>query len=374
MRVFVHLAYGMDAAKWQARWRSGSLIGVNEHTPYGYHHAERSGVHLRYSEDIVESAVAKVARLGVRGVLGFDLIHALRNRREMMESDVIWTHTESQHLAVLALRAFRSLRKLRSPPLIAQSVWLFDGWPRIPTPRSQLNRALMNRAEVLTVLSDVNAALARKLFPSSRVEVVRFGIKSDPLHPVRREREPGPLRVAALGNDRHRDWRTLVLAAVRDARFEVVIASQTAPALWGHLASNVTVARLRGQDDLERLFDWADVVVVPLKKNLHASGITVVLEAVVRGLPVICTNVGGIDGYFSSEHIEFAKPGSVSDMRAAIARLASDLDRARDKAVRAQQWLQAKGLTSVGYAQRHAELSRELLTATASNHKERGQS
>jgi len=36
---------------------------------------------------------------------------------------------------------------------------------------------------------------------------------------------------------------------------------------------------------------------VPLLPNLHASGITVIQEAVLAGVPVVATDTGGLDGH-----------------------------------------------------------------------------
>ncbi len=57
------------------------------------------------------------------------------------------------------------------------------------------------------------------------------------------------------------------------------------------------------------MFDWADLVVVPLKPNLHASGITVIEEAVILGLPVICSHAGGLEAYFSAEEVFYVEGG-----------------------------------------------------------------
>ncbi len=43
INVYVHLAYGFDAQKWQQDWKSGTKIGLNEEFPYGYHHAAAFG-------------------------------------------------------------------------------------------------------------------------------------------------------------------------------------------------------------------------------------------------------------------------------------------------------------------------------------------
>jgi hypothetical protein len=196
-------------------------------------------------------------------------------------------HTESQHLSVLLLRRLRRRATARPPAVIAQSVWIFDRWPaRGISPRHRLWHWLMRDADMLTVLSPRNAEVARGIFPSTPVRFVKFGIRSDDLSEPRLPQSgAGPLRVLSLGNDKHRDWRTLVRATARDRRFDVRIVSHTASSLWSRAGKNIHVLRVKSNAELEELFRWADVIVVPLMPNLHASGITAIEEGVIRGVP-----------------------------------------------------------------------------------------
>jgi len=99
MRVFVHLARGFGAAQWQAKWERGEIIGLNERLPYGFFLAQEDGCAVEYSEDRQEGALRAVLRLGVRLLLGFDLVHAWHNRRGIYSAEIVWTGTESQHLS-----------------------------------------------------------------------------------------------------------------------------------------------------------------------------------------------------------------------------------------------------------------------------------
>ena len=100
-------------------------------------------------------------RRGLRKLLGFDAIHALRNARRMRECDIVWTHTECQTLSVLALRKWHGA----GPRVIGQSIWLFDDWPRLPAPLRSLHRWLLRDADVLTVHSPANLEVVRRLLP-----------------------------------------------------------------------------------------------------------------------------------------------------------------------------------------------------------------
>src|SRR5271156_746920 len=125
--VFVFLGYGFGADSWRRRYAQGLIPGLNEELPYGYFRAGGDGWSIEYSQDMEENALRKLWRRALARLLGFDLIHAWRNRKYLFSADIVWTHTEREHLAVLFLH--RCAKARRSPRLIAQCIWLFDRWP-----------------------------------------------------------------------------------------------------------------------------------------------------------------------------------------------------------------------------------------------------
>ena len=361
IRVVVHLAHGFGAQRWEQRLRSGEVVGLTDRLPYGYFWAREDGCAVIYSEDKDETPPKRLLRMGVRWILGFDFIHAWRNRHGIFNADVVWTHTESQHLAILLL--LLTDPKRRRPKVIAQSVWLFDRWPRFSPLRRLFYTWLLSRADVLTVHSPDNLQRARELFPRNRSELVLFGIRTDAMRTLHRRPGQCPIHVLSLGNDEDRDWDTAI-AAIRGwqgCELKIVSPRVSEHQLKG--VANVTKAAPRSMPDLEALYDWADIVVLPIKPNLHASGITVILEATAFGLPVICTDTGGLRAYFPDDEVRWVPPRDAAALRRAIADLAAD-DESRWRLVeRARARVDSHNLSSRSFARRHAELSRELLCA-----------
>jgi glycosyltransferase involved in cell wall biosynthesis len=342
------------------------LPGICDRLPYGYFHAANEHWKITYSEDRDEPALLRLLRAGCRKLLGFDLIHAWYNREQLSDSDVVWTHTEREYLAALCLWRLRPAKK--RPKLIAQSVWLFDRWTDFSPIRRWFYGRLMRGADMLTGLSPDNVREAQRLFPEKRCELVRFGIDSDSLRAVGRRQFHRPIRILSLGSDMHRDWDTLI-EAVRDcSEREVRIATRTMRKnrSWPR---NVAIVRPNTAQEVRDLYDWADLVVLALKTNLHASGITVITEAVLFGLPVICTDTGGLRAYFSDKEIGYVAPRDPQAIRVKIEELAADDDLRFELAVRAQQRILRDELTSYAYAIRHRKLSESLLhlSAEASN-------
>lgn len=159
----------------------------------------------------------------------------------------------------------------------------------------------------------------------------------------------------------HRDWDTLIEAVRGWDEGVVQIASKTIRPSRS-LPANVEVMRPGTAQAVTDLYDWADLVVVTLKPNLHASGITVVAEAVLFGLPVICTDTGGLRAYFGDREVSYVGPQDARALRLKIEELAADEDLRFALAEGAQRKISRDELTSYGYAIRHRELSESLLS------------
>ncbi|HEX4284352.1 MAG TPA: glycosyltransferase family 4 protein [Terracidiphilus sp.] len=360
LRVFVHLARGFGRAAWKERWDRGQIVGINHDDPYGYRQAEQMGCSVQQSEDPPEGRLMRLFRLATRALLGFDFWHAWSNREGIFNADVVWTHTESQCLAVLLLARFRR-SDARRPAIIAQTVWVMDSWESYGAPRRWFYRSLLRQADMLTFLSPSAAAKAQSLFPHQHVEFIKYGIRADQSLAIIDREKHAPIRILSMGTDRHRDWPTLIAAIRNDARYQAraVTGAKIDALLAG--ASNITKERAKSNTELMALLSWADVIVVPLVENLHASGITVLEEAVLCGIPVIVTDVGGLRSYFDSQEVTYVRANDPQGLRAAIDALMADDETRRKKAACALARMKQGDLNSRSFVARHVELSQQLL-------------
>ncbi|MDR3494227.1 MAG: glycosyltransferase [Ancalomicrobiaceae bacterium] len=355
--VFVHLAQNKDAETWRLARERGQLVGINDPTPYGYGRAEAMGCTVAFSRSHREGVFGKIARLGLRALLGFDLVHALRQKHALIHADMVWTHTESQFLAVAAMLLLTGA----NTRLLGQSVWLMDRWPRLGFLYRAFYRRLIDRVDILTFHSPQNLAVARELFPHKAVYLVPYGIPSERrLEP--RPRPPDPIRVVALGNDRDRDWPTLIAAVGSSPHISLLILSGTVPAGLARGHGNVQIRNARTNAELIDSFDAATLVCVPLKPNLHASGITAIEEAVLAGVPVVTTNTGGLTAYFDPDEVLFAPPGDAAALRELLLAAAQDPEGSCARARRAQARMADGSLGAEAYIRKHVELTREALS------------
>ncbi|WP_321782771.1 glycosyltransferase [Paraburkholderia sp. J94] len=352
-QVHVHLFYGADPR----RYRKGENIGCL----YGYHHAESAEFALNYAEDAREGTPVRFARRALKAALGFDLVHAWRNRRAILDSDVIWTHTEQEHLAVAAVLLMHAKKGGARPLLLAQSVWLLDRWPGYGALRRAAYKRLLKRADLLTTLASENAALCGDFFGRNARHVL-YGLNTQdfPLCPPSHWKPNTPVRIAGIGNDRDRDWTTLAAALGNDARYQVRIATRRRiPAEVR--APNVEIVSVSGLQQQHALYDWADIIVVPLRPNTHASGITVMLEAAALGKPMIVTKVGALEDYFDENAAYYVEPFNTQQLRDAVNALVDDPARALAQAREACEQLQTRDLTTENFARQHAQLTRDML-------------
>jgi glycosyltransferase involved in cell wall biosynthesis len=363
VRVFVHLARDHDARQWERRWREGKIVGINDRLPYGYFRAAEHGCAIAHSQDKTRNKFERFLGSLASSVVGVDIAHAFRNRNGIYAADVVWTHTELQSLAVLLL--FEILFWKPRPRLIAQSVWLMDRWPGLGRIKRAVVSRLLAKADVLTFLSPANRNAAEEIFPKIRCEFVPFGINTDDIPPLKRERAHRPIRILSVGNDPDRDWHTLIAAVRTMPNFALKIASKKVKPADVAGAPNIEVLTISSNEQLLAAFGWADILAVTLIPNLHASGITVIEEAAIRGLPIVATDTGGLRAYFPAEEIFYIPGGDPLVLRKAILTLAADDALRWTLAKRAQERMKSGSLSSRAYAKRHAELSREVLAAEA---------
>lgn len=350
----------LDVDDWRKRWRAGA---VPDETPYGYHHAEAEGFSLTWGEKLVPASglVSILFRLG-RRLLGFDVEHAWRNRKGLFgpQTDLIWTHTEREFLPVVW---WSMVLRRPCPPMIAQIVWLADEWHRLSAFKRWLWRSMLERVDVVTCHSPENFRFLKSDLGLGRVKLVEFGIAPDLCVPAPCvQAESGvtrPIRVLTMGNDRHRDWPTLAKAVGGQDGLEVFVASATYP---DHLLAPNMVRQVCDFAGVRARLQWCDVVVVPVVSNLHASGLTVVMEAVASGKPVVMTDTGGLRHYFGADAVWMAPVGDAEALRAQIIRAAKETEQTLALRQKAYERFRAMDLDTRGYAHRHVVISRELLT------------
>jgi glycosyltransferase involved in cell wall biosynthesis len=176
-------------------------------------------------------------------------------------------------------------------------VWLTDSVARRGEAPFQGMRRALRRLDGRWVLSDAQVAPLEAFLGAGAppVHYVRFGVDHEFFRHA-----PAPARplVVSVGGDRDRDPETLLkaLAIVRAARPDVEIVVQSTTDL--DPPEGVTVVPYLTHAELRDLYARASVVAIATRPNLHVSGMTVGLEAMSTGRPLVITRTPGMDDYF----------------------------------------------------------------------------
>lgn len=204
--------------------------------------------------------------------------------------------------------------------------------------------------DVRTWLANLNVAEAARIGLND-VVCVEFGISTESfaITPPRL-RTDGP--IAAIGGDKHCDWDTVAIAARAFPQCTFRVATiRSVPQLDG--LTNTEIGRCNTIAEMNALYDGAHMVIIGLKPNTHASGLTVMLEAVARGVPVVCADEGGLGDYFGDDAVFFFGPDrAFQTVEQAIAGVRADPADALARAQRAQARFVAQGYDSVSWVGR----------------------
>jgi glycosyltransferase involved in cell wall biosynthesis len=321
MHVHVELPEELDVEEYRLRNARGE---VPDHTPYGLHHLGNEGdvvTFRRPTRGLTRWAAGKV-----RNQLdGYEAVTALTGARQRRRADAIFCIDERTGLPA-ALTARR--------PVVTGVAWL-ERPEILSRPHRRSAEAALRRASGLFTQSPAMVPILREHWDvePERVHAVRLGIDTEfyPEQPWE-GRDPGGATVTSVGDDRGRDHATLVSAVTR-------VREQGLPA-WLELATTRRVdlppeagvlhAR-RMNAAMRGLYQRSSLVAIALRPNPQGSGLTVALEALASGRPVVATDNPGMDDYVDHGRTGLlVPPGDPEAMATAIGELLADPERAAE--------------------------------------------
>lgn len=211
-------------------------------------------------------------------------------------------------------------------PVVSGVIWstAHDSSSRV---RALLKYAFGRRRNTLFTLSREQVRTLREM-TSAVIEYVPFGIDAN-FWAADREPDPSGRLVASAGNDRHRDYATLVQGVLGDSSNRLVIGtSAVLPSVRGLTTASLSHRELRG------LYVDANVVAVSTKCNDHCSGVTAILEGMSCARPVVATMTPGMDDYIEHDVTGLlVPPNDPTALSAAVRSLLDDPDRARSMGI-----------------------------------------
>jgi hypothetical protein len=313
-------------------WISRSAKGeVPSHWPYGLHELSA------WDASVSAHSVAQPGNISK--VLGRVVPASVRSRAA--------TGKEGRHIGITwdenAARRMLMLKPHRE--MFTGVIWLTDMLASAPSSYEGLVRTL-RKMDGLWVLNRPQVDALRDLFGADGppVSFVPFGIDATFFAP---QKYPDKPMVLSVGSDRHRDPETLfaALRLVHARRPDAELLVQTRSEL--PVPQGVTKIPSVPHSELRRLYARSSVVAVATTPNLHASGMTVMLEAMATARPVVITRTVGMEDYLSEgETGLFSRPEDPEQMSERILKLLNDPTRADQMGQRGRKVLEAKFTTT----------------------------
>jgi len=303
--------------------RRARLATVGE-TPteffYGYPQLKAKGLDVRFIEDqdvglgpplpLVARFVDKVTRAFGGMPVGMTMSLAMAGGGRRLEQAGIVVATTNNIGLSLALG--KAVGLVRVPVLLLAMGLLVKrpGWVQ-----EAIYGVLMRRLHVACISKAEQAFLSR-CFPERPVQYLPFGVDAGFWCPGLPSRNNGGY-VLAIGNDLHRDWKTLVAAWSGDLpRLKIVTSLAVPPA-----PANVEVIRgdwrsqLVSDADIRDLYRGADFVIIPLRDTIQPSGQSACLQAMACGKAVILSDIAGLwsrELMIDNEAVVLTPPGDAA--------------------------------------------------------------
>ncbi|MEV4311899.1 glycosyltransferase family 4 protein [Actinocrispum sp. NPDC049592] len=200
----------------------------------------------------------------------------------------------------------------RKKPVVTGVVWLTD---EVSRATAWFARRALPKAGLVWASSSAMIPRLRDDWGVRDPQHIPLGIDTGFFRPSESEPEPG--LVVSAGNDRHRDHDLLVRAARQvGARLEIATRLPVDPEV---VRPGLTEGEIRG------LYARASVVALATRPNVHASGLTVTLEAMASGRPVVIPDTPGLTDYVVPEETGLVYPvGDEDELAKCLQRLLSD--------------------------------------------------
>jgi glycosyltransferase involved in cell wall biosynthesis len=336
----VTIAVAFPAGRGVARWRERNAESpVPNAWPYGLDQLAGAG---RRVVDVDLAPPTRVRRLlRTAGAVG-----GSRRRSAVADVALCWDEGTVERLVLDA----------PGRRLFSGVIWVTDRLAADGAGALTAQRELLSSLDGLWCLSRPQVDAVRDWLGADAPPVSFLGFGIDERFYRFAPEYPERPRVVSLGGDRDRDPATLfaALELVLRERPEVecvVGTTSTLPAPDGVRTVDF-VPHARAVD----LYASASVVALATRPNLHASGMTVGLEAMSVGRPVVACATAGMEDYFLHGETGFLVPPQDPEaMAARILELLADRDRAAAMGRRGREHVE-QGHTTATMCRRLAEI------------------
>ena len=176
---------------------------------------------------------------------------------------------------------------------------------------------ITNKLDLVTISKSEQNFLENKFNKS--IYYLPFGVDLSFWIPSKRNKTNEKF-VLSIGNDRHRDWETLINAWCLEFPNLKIITNHKIKSNKKNikiLNSNWNIKTISDQEIL-KLYNLCDFVIIPLKNTIQPSGQSVCLQAMACNKIVIMSEIDGIwdkNNLIDNKHLVYVKPMNVNALR-----------------------------------------------------------
>ncbi|PZE90455.1 glycosyltransferase family 4 protein [Curtobacterium sp. MCBD17_008] len=296
-------AQGRDVPSWEQRHAAGL---IPDRWPYGLDGVTR---HFGGARAVEVGPLRPLPLLGA-------LLSGRQRQRDARRTTISMSWEEDV--------ALRMLEQYPADIALSGVIWATDTPDSMAARvKQRLSRRALRQMSLVWTLSKPQVEIVERWLGAGGppVRYLRFGVD----HEFFTEKPfPSTPMLFSAGGDRDRDPATLFRAIeiVRRERptIEVMVQSRTQL----QPPDGVTVVPYLTHQQLREAYERASVVAIATRPNVHASGMTVSLEAMAVGRPVVITETPGLDDYVQDGGTGFLVP--CSDGRALASKVLALLE------------------------------------------------
>lgn len=359
MEILVNLGFrwAMRLDGWEEKYRNKEVF---DKLPYGYCWAESEQSQITYMQ---LSNIEKRIFFNSNKLLKI-YFYLIKTPIVSMKYDIIWTHNDRDGLFYGFLKSIPIINK-HIPRIIANIIWLTD---RELTDK-QIKRYIkyLRNIDKITILSRAQESILEKKFKvkKDKISFVTYGLNKNIYSDTSYISEPKNLNVKneyilMVGTDIHRDIDLFKSLTEKLPNEKFIFATNNPLYLNQNYSSNVQVIKCNLKE-MKYLYQKSKFLIMPLRKNTHASGCTTLIETGLQKKAIITNWIDGLDDYFiKNKTVELVEENTEKAYIKSIKKLNNKEYREKIEKNAYEYFSHEKKYRSIEYAKSFLKLSQNI--------------
>lgn len=320
MKILVNLGFGWAERlfDWEKKWETNEAFDI---LPYGYCLAENEKVKIDY---IMLSKFEKKVLLNSKFLMKI-YFYLIKTPYRSSKYDAIWTHNDRETIYMGVLKSIPVIRRF-IPEVIGNIIWLTD--EKIKGNKLKIIIKSLSKIDRIVVLSRNQIKILEEKFyvDKEKIKFVTYGLNKAVYSDIASINKPKGIvekgeYILMVGTDVHRDISFFKNITKRFKNEIFIFATNNNQYLNDTYGENVITMKC-SLSEMKWLYKNCKYVILPLKRNTHASGCTTLIEAALQRKAVVTTDMPGLDDYYLNEiTVEAVKENDLEEFEKAMRKL-----------------------------------------------------